>query len=200
MKNVPVLLIIFRLLLAPIILFLAYFQGKEQSFVIVCLLFLGLLSDVFDGIIARNQGVSSANLRRMDSQVDMIFWLSTGFATYFMYPELITAQKWAVLFLLSMELSCYVVSILRFGKETCTHAYLSKLWGITLLLAFSDLILHGNAGVFFQICIVTGIVSHLDRILITLNLPNWQHDIPSAWHAFQIKRGRSITKFRLFNG
>ena len=74
-------LIRFRLLLAPIILGLAYFIGESAKITIVILMYLGLLSDILDGIIARKQNISSEKLRRMDSQTDMIFWLSIGFAT-----------------------------------------------------------------------------------------------------------------------
>ena len=87
--NIPVSLILFRLLLAPIILTLAYFIGESSKTAIVILMYLGLVSDILDGIIARKQKISSEKLRRMDSQTDMIFWLSIGFATWMLYPKLI---------------------------------------------------------------------------------------------------------------
>ncbi len=55
-------------------------------------MFIGLLTDIFDGIIARKVGVSSEKLRRLDSQVDLVFWLSLGFAAYFINTELIKSQ------------------------------------------------------------------------------------------------------------
>ena len=44
--------------------------------IVLVLMYLGLISDILDGIIARKQQVSSARLRRLDSQTDMVFWLS----------------------------------------------------------------------------------------------------------------------------
>jgi CDP-diacylglycerol--glycerol-3-phosphate 3-phosphatidyltransferase len=99
-----------------------------------------------------------------------------------------------------MEGLCYVVSLLKFRRETCSHAYLSKFWGLTLLAAFIDLILNGHAGFLFYFCLAAGIVSHLDRILITLILPTWQHDVPSTYHAWLIRKGKAFKRFRLFNG
>lgn len=200
MKRAPLLLIAFRFLLAPVMLFLGYNYGGEYRQAIVAMLFIGLLSDIFDGIIARKAQVSSAKLRRLDSQTDMIFWLSAGFTAWFIWPDVIRENKITIIALLSMEASCYVVSLLRFKKETCTHAYLSKFWGITLLIAFSYLLLYGEAGFWFNFCLIAGIVSHLDRILITLLLPAWQHDVPSAYHAWQIRKGKEIKRFSLFNG
>ncbi len=199
MKRFPYVLIAFRFLLAPVILCLGYFYHTQYTKLIVVLLFLGLLSDVLDGIIARKQNSSSAKMRRMDSQTDMIFWLSAGFTAWFIWPQVISSNSFIVWILLGMEASCYAVSIIKFGRETCTHAYLSKFWGLTLLAAFTDLILNGNAGFLFYFCLFSGIVSHLDRILITLILPKWQHDVPSAYHAYLIRKGKPFKKFVLFN-
>ena len=198
--NLPILLILFRLCLAPIILGLAYFQGKEASQIIVLLMFLGLISDILDGIIARKQGVSSEKLRRMDSQTDMLFWLSIGISTWLLYPELISQHSTAIWVVLCMEAACYAISLLKFKKETCTHAFLSKLWGITLLIAFTSLIGFGHSGFLLQLAVIMGIISHTDRILITLILPRWTHDVPSAFHAWLIRQGKEIKRNTLLNG
>lgn len=199
MKLNPYALILFRFLCAPAMLCFGYFYHTRFTTLIVVLLFLGLLSDILDGIIARKQNTSTAKMRRLDSQTDMIFWLSAGFTAWFIWPQTISENSFVIWILLGMEASCYVVSILKFGRETCTHAYLSKFWGITLLAAFTDLILNGNAGFLFYFCLCAGIISHLDRILITLILPKWQHDVPSAYHAYLIRKRKSFKKFVLFN-
>ena len=199
MKRLPLLLIAFRFLLAPAMLYLGYFYKITYRQLIVALLIVGLLSDIFDGIIARKQNISTATLRRLDSQTDMIFWLSAGFTAWFIWPDVIQDNQQVIYVLLGMEALCYLVSFLRFSKETCSHAYLSKFWGLTLLAAFIDLILNGHAGFPFFFCLIAGIISHLDRILITLILPKWQHDVPSAYHAWLIRNGKSFRRFSLFN-
>lgn len=198
--NIPVSLIIFRLLLAPIILALAYFKENDAKIIIVALMYLGLISDILDGIIARKQNISTTKLRRMDSQTDMIFWLSIGFATWLLYPKLISENATVIWTIIGMEISCYVISLIKFKKETCTHAFLSKLWGITLLIAFTSLIGFNHAGIPFKIAIIMGLISHIDRILITLILPKWNHDIPSAYHAYLIRKGINIKRNKYLNG
>ena len=89
MKQFPYALILFRFLLAPVMLLLGYFYQTRYTKLIVVLLFLGLLSDIFDGIIARKQNISSAKMRRMDSQTDMLFWLSAGFTAWLIWPQTI---------------------------------------------------------------------------------------------------------------
>ncbi len=198
--NIPIILILFRLLLAPIILSLAYFIGESAKTIIVVLMYLGLISDILDGIIARKQNISSAKLRRMDSQTDMIFWLSIGFTTWILYPKLISDNSIVIWTILGMEIACYVISLIKFKKETCTHAFLSKLWGITLLIAFTSLIGFNHAGIPFTMAIIMGLISHIDRILITLILPKWTHDIPSAYHAYLIRKGIDFKRNEYLNG
>lgn len=198
-KYIPISLILFRLTLAPIILGLVYFWGEHSKTAIIILMYLGLISDIFDGIIARELNISSAKMRRMDSQTDMIFWVSIGICTWILYPDLIRNNKYPIITIFVMEGLCYLISILKFGRETCTHAYLSKLWGITLLIAFTSLIGFNHAGIPFNLAIVFGIISHIDRILITLILPSWTYDIPSCYHAYLIRKGIPFKKYKIFN-
>ncbi len=198
--NIPIALIVFRFLLAPIILGLAYYVGETSKLFILILMYLGLISDILDGIIARKQNISSEKLRRMDSQTDMIFWLSLGFATWILFPKLISDNAFAIWIILVMEIACYAISFIKFKRETCTHAFLSKLWGISLLVAFTSLIGFNHAGIPFFIAIVMGLISHIDRILITLILPHWTHDIPSTYHAYLIRKGKDFKRNDYLNG
>lgn len=199
MKIIPYILIAIRFILAPIILSLAYFKGEESKFLILILMYFGLLTDIFDGIIARKVGVSSEKLRRLDSQTDLIFWLSLGFASYFLNPELIKDEWKGILLIFIMEALCYLVSFLKFGKETCTHAFLSKMWGLSLLIALTYLIGFQQTGWAFYLTIVLGFISHIDVILIILLLPKWQYDVPSSYHAWKIRNGKQRKKTIFFN-
>ncbi|PKH51258.1 CDP-alcohol phosphatidyltransferase [Tenacibaculum sp. Bg11-29] len=198
--NTPLSLILFRLLLAPIILLLAYFIGENAKIIIVILMYLGLISDILDGIIARKQNISSPKLRRMDSQTDMVFWVSIGLATWILYPKLISDNSIVIWTILGMELACYAISFIKFKKETCTHAFLSKIWGITLLIAFTSLIGFNHAGIPFYSAVIIGLISHIDVILIILILPKWTHDIPSAYHAYLIRKNINFKKNKYLNG
>jgi len=199
MKTIPYILIAIRFILAPIIISLAYFKGEKSSFLILSLMYFGLLTDIFDGIIARKAGISSEKLRRLDSQTDLVFWLSLGFAAYLLNQELIKTEWKGIVLLFTMEALCYIISWLRFGKETCTHAWLSKLWGLSLLLAFTFLIGFQETGWTFDLAVILGFISHVDVILIIVLLPKWQYDVPSFYHAWKIRKGRHIKKTVLFN-
>ncbi len=50
-----------------------------------------------------------------------------------------------------------------------------------------------------KLAVVWGIISQLDVILIILILPKWQNDIPSAYHAYLIRKGISFKKSKFLN-
>ncbi|KQK26480.1 CDP-alcohol phosphatidyltransferase [Chryseobacterium aquaticum] len=199
MKTIPYLLIAIRFVFAPIIFFLAFTKAEESRFIILSLMFIGLLTDIFDGIIARKVGVSSEKLRRLDSQVDLVFWLSLGFAAYFINTELIKSHWKNIALIFIMEALCYIISFIKFKKETCTHAFLSKMWGLSLLISFTYLIGFQQVGWAFYLTIILGFISHLDVILIILILPKWQYDVPSFYHAWKIRKGIERKKSIFFN-
>lgn len=199
-KYIPISLIIFRFICVPVILLLAYRLGSPARIPVLILMYLGLISDIFDGIIARKLDVSTEKLRRLDSQVDLIFWLAIGFAVWFIFPDIIRNNKWYIISLFVLEGFIYLLSFIRFKREISTHSYLSKFWGITLLLAFTAMLGFRNDGFWFYLCVTVGIVSQLDVILIILILPKWTHDIPSAYHAYLIRKNKKFKRHKLLNG
>ncbi|MGE8526413.1 CDP-alcohol phosphatidyltransferase family protein [Chryseobacterium rhizosphaerae] len=199
MKNIPYILIASRFAAALIILYLGYCIGEGARGYIVGLMYFGIFTDVFDGIIARKTGVSSEKLRRLDSQTDLIFWLSLGWISYQLNSELIKGEWKSILFIFIMEASCYIISIWKFGKETCTHAFLAKIWGLSLLLAFTYLIGFQETGWPFYLSVTLGLISHIDVILIILILPQWRYDVPSCYHAWMIRKGKKRRKTIFFN-
>jgi CDP-diacylglycerol--glycerol-3-phosphate 3-phosphatidyltransferase len=196
--SIPYLLILTRFLAAPAILLLAFYM-PEPGTPIVVLMTVGLLSDILDGIIARHQNLVTEKMRRLDSQTDLVFWLSTGFASWHLHSGVLRQYTAPSVFIFVMEFMCYFISIAKFKRETCTHAYLSKLFGVAMFAAFFCLFAFNYGGIVLQTAVIAGILSHIDRILITLILPEWTFDVPSAYHAYQIRKGRAIKKYKLFN-
>lgn len=199
LKYVPALLVACRLLLAPVNVLVAYRGGLAGAWWIVTAIYAGLLSDVFDGIIARKAGVATARLRKFDSQTDRVFWVCAGWCAWVLHPEVIRANRLGIAAVLVLEAACYATSFVKFRRVPCTHAWLSKFWGLWLLAALTGLIGFGYGGVVLHVTIVVGLVSQLDVIAITLILREWTHDIPSCYHAWQLRQGRPIKRYKLFN-
>ena len=86
MKNLPIGLIYFRLYSGILILTLSFFDSEYYAAITAVLFSLGLLSDIFDGIIARRLRVATQKLRRLDSLVDQVFFTCVTLALFAKWP------------------------------------------------------------------------------------------------------------------
>ena len=115
------------LLLAPAIVGMAYRWPYGPAFV-GCLIG-GLLSDVFDGILARRLGVATAGLRRLDSAADVAFYLAVLWSAGVVYPDVLWAYAPGICAVLGLEAVGQVVSLVRAGRPPATHAYQRQVLG-----------------------------------------------------------------------
>ena len=199
MKRLPLALILFRAALAPALPLLARAGGASARPWLATLLVAGLLSDVFDGIVARRVGVSTVALRRLDSRVDLFFWLGALAAAAILDQPALRALAPGIVAVLALEAACQAASFARFRRAPCTHSFLSKLWGLCLGAGFAVLFASGRADA-LRVALAWGVLSQLDVLAIVLLLPAWQSDIPSAWHALRLRRGLPIRRHPLLNG
>jgi CDP-diacylglycerol--glycerol-3-phosphate 3-phosphatidyltransferase len=198
--KIPIGLIYSRLIVGLVILLFAYFQIASFNYIITLLIVIGLLTDIFDGIIARKLNVSNRKLRRMDSSVDQVFWICCLIGAYMICPQFFKANSVKLIIILVVETLTYVVSFLRFRKEVATHAIMSKVWTLFLMAAIIQVILSCNSYVLFELCFYVGIISRLEIVAILFILKNWTNDVPSIYHAVLIRQGKEIKRHKLLNG
>jgi phosphatidylglycerophosphate synthase len=200
MKKIPELLIWSRLMIG--LFLVAFSAGNSNLFsaVAVVLITVGLVTDIFDGIIARKMGISTTRLRRLDSVIDQVFWLCVTAACYIRFPEFFRANSVKIITLIGVEALTYVVCYARFRKEVATHAISSKLWTLLLFATLIQLAATSSATVLFNICFVVGIITRIEIILILLLIRQWTNDVPSVYHAVLLRKGKPIRRNKLFNG
>ncbi len=185
-EAIPLSLTVLRLILAPLTFALAAFAPSPAGFA-VCLI-AALLSDIFDGVIARRLGVATPGLRRLDSIADTLFYAACIGALWLLYPRTLAAHAAPLLVLLGLELLRYAFDLLKFGREASYHMWSSKLWGLLLFLAFFSLLVLAHDGWLVDAAIAAGIVADLEGLLISWVLPRWRSDVPSVFHAGRIRR------------
>lgn len=199
-EKLPIYLIYSRLYIGFITIGIAFFQPPMYQYIIISLLTIGLFTDIFDGILARRFKVSTEKLRRLDSTIDQIFWISALIASVIMCFDFWKENFVKLIIVLSLEAIGYVVSFIRFKKEIATHALIAKFWAITVLAALVDIILHCSSPILFNICVITGIVARIEIIAIMLTIKEWTNDIPTIYHAYKLRKGQKIKRFKIFNG
>lgn len=199
MKWLPYILIYSRIVLALFIALLVFYQPKHFENWIISLMILAIITDIFDGIIARKIGLSEEKIRTHDSNVDVFFWVVCIISIFSLRWDIVESQIWLILLVFLLELGTYICSFIRFKRTIATHSLLAKLWTLSLLIFLIDLTL-GTLHVFpFWFCIVLGVISRIEIILIILTLKTWTTDVPSLRGAVKINKGLKIKKSKLFN-
>lgn len=200
-SAIPFLLIFLRLALGLLIVPLSLLAAGHFRVIAVTFLGIGLVSDFFDGYLARRLGVSTEKLRRWDSTVDVIFFLGVAAATLIRCPDFFLHEKAIPLVILvGAEALTYVVSYLRFRREVATHSLGAKIWTLFLIAALVEIILHCRSGWLFDVTFWFGLVTRLEIAGILLVLKEWTTDVPSLYHALLLRKGKPIRRMRIFNG
>ncbi|MBL0744743.1 CDP-alcohol phosphatidyltransferase family protein [Chryseolinea lacunae] len=198
--KIPATLIFARLVIGFVVVALSLLRVQHYAEWAIVLLAVGLLTDVFDGIVARRLGISTQKLRRMDSTVDQVFYVSVAAATFIQCPEFFRANAVTLIVLLSIEALTYVVCFLKFRKEIATHSIGAKVWSLLLFATLVQIILQCDSGVLFTIFFWMGLITRLEIIAIVLVLRQWTNDVPTVYHAVQLRRNKQIKRNKLFNG
>lgn len=200
MKVVPTALIYLRLVLGFLILALKIAGVPHYPVAAVVLFSIGLGSDIADGMIARHLEISTPGFRRLDSAVDQVFFSLVTLATFLECPAFFREHRIQLAILILAEGLTYLVCFLKFRKEIATHAIASKVWAIILFATLVEIMVSCSSEVLFEICFYTGVLTRIEVIGIVLLLPAWTHDVPSIFHAWQLRKGRPVQRHKMFNG
>lgn len=200
MSKIPITLIYTRLIIGLLIILLSILSIENYKIVAISLLTIGLLTDIFDGIIARKLNISTQRLRRLDSTIDQIFFISVVIATYIQSPEFFKLNAIKLMVLFGFESLTYLICFLKFKKEIATHSIGAKIWTLFIFATLVQIIFQGESYLFFNICFWFGVLTRLEIIAIILTLKKWTNDVPTIYHAVQLRQGKEIKRHKIFNG
>jgi len=200
MKYLPKILIVSRLCIGILLVALSLLHISNYNVIAAILFSIGLLTDIFDGIIARRLNISTQSLRRMDSTVDQVFFILVAIATFIESAAFFHDNYIKLIILIVVEAATYLVCFIKFKKEVATHSIGAKVWTLVLFATIIQIMLTFNSNVLFEICFYLGIATRLEIIAILLIIPNWTNDIPSVYQAVLLRKGKPIKRHKLFNG
>lgn len=179
-------LTVLRLLLAPVLVWLVYAGVPGIAFAAVIV--VAFLSDYFDGVIARQVGVASAELRHFDSRADLVFYATAAWSVWRLHPDLVRSIAIPGLIVIGLDVVRHVFDFAKFRKDAAYHAWSSKVWGISLALALVLLMGFGVTRPFVAITVVLGLIAQVEGLLISVVLPVWTHDVPTLAHALRVRK------------
>lgn len=193
---IPWVLVLSRALMAPVLVIVALSHGNARI-VFGVILVAGVLSDIFDGILARRWNCATSRLRVADSAVDTVFYIGVAAAILIRFPGVIWRNLSLLLILVALELLRHGFDFIRFRKMASYHSWFSKAWGLLLLAASVSLLCLGRFPFLISLALVWGIVCDLEGLAISMVLPAWQPDIRTLGRAWAVRREAEARKFSL---
>jgi len=181
--NIPNLLSLFRIVASPFLLLTGWFDMPMLFFILFGLM---LLSDALDGIIARMLDQTSELGARLDSYGDILTYLTTPLAAWWLWPELVESEMNYILAAIVIYVLPAIFALMKFGKLASYHTWVTKASavlmsaGVVILLGFENNLL-------FHIAIYFLVIEMVENIAITFILPEQKSDIHSFWHAWKEK-------------
>ncbi|MGB3207855.1 MAG: CDP-alcohol phosphatidyltransferase family protein [Crinalium sp.] len=183
--QIPSILVGVRVAIAPLLVLDALDHDTTIWFVGGYI--IAILSDIFDGIIARRLGVSTVQLRQADSWADIFLFICLAISTWLVYPHVLIDFRTPLLLALAAQLILFTISLIKFKKLPSFHTYTAKIWGLMLLIATVSLFGFDYDKPLW-LAIVLCWINSTEEIAMTLLLPEWKCDVLSIFHALNLRR------------
>lgn len=185
-RWIPWGLVGLRLALAPISVALVWTDAPRWVWLLQFA--LAILSDVYDGKLARRWGVASPGLRRADSIVDDVYGFACLACFWLAEPDVLRPYLWAIGALVTLDLLRTPLDWWRFGKRASYHAWSMRTFGASLLVLGLLLMGTGDDHGFLPIALGIGLFAELEGLAMTFVLPRWTHDVAHLGRAIALRR------------
>ena len=188
-KKLPWLLISLRLFLTLFAVLFGYY--RLLGFPYIMLLIIAAATDYYDGVLARKFKVETAILRQWDSIADTVFFLGVLAGIWLAYPNIYIKYAWGIYAILGLEILRYIFDIAKFRRGASYHAISAKIFGVTLLIATISIMGFGVAAPFLPVALVTGIISELEGLFMSIILNDWTYNIRHIGIAIGLRKSSS---------
>ena len=177
--TIPNALSVLRLVLAPVLVWLAW-TGQHTAFLVT--LSVSLLSDLTDGWFARRFDQATHLGTLLDSYGDFATYMTVPLCAWWLWPELIRREAWYAAAIVAAYVFPIVLGYLKYGRLTAYHTYGAKLSAV-VVGASALALFAGGPPLPFRIATWILVISELEEIAITTILPEWRANVPSILHA-----------------
>jgi phosphatidylglycerophosphate synthase len=187
LRHLPNVLSGGRALAVPVLAALAI-AGRETEFTWV--LVPALLSDIVDGLIARVFHLESRLGAMLDSVADTLMLFVSLYGVWVFHPYVILEHPWLCGAAVGFWALEDVLALLRYGRLSSFHTYLSKVVANLLGFFIGWLFLFGFEPWLLYVAAGASIVASLEEIALLRALPAWRADVKGLWWVLR-QRGRS---------
>lgn len=191
--SIPNLLSSFRLIAAPILLFIAR-QNRPNLF--LAILAVSLMTDAIDGFIARRYKLTSKTGARLDSWGDFVTFITIAISAWWLWPGILHREMFFVVTGIVSFLLPVAAGLIKFRRLPSYHTWAAKIQAV--LMSSAIFILFGLEITWpFRYAVLLQVLVSIEEIIITLFLKEQVCNIHSLWHLRQsFPRDSAITDER----
>lgn len=179
LKNSPYLLTYSRLAMAVYYILVALCKPLQNPIVVSLILVSAILTDIFDGVLARKFKVDTVHIRQLDSKVDTVFWLALFYVLIVMRHAFVKAHAVELFVLILSEVALQLFGYFKFNSSLALHTYSAKIWALLITFTVLQLLLGNPPELLFKITFIWGLISQLEVLLIVLKLKQFRIDVRS---------------------
>src|SRR3984957_9624354 len=159
-RHIPWAMAAVRAALGPLL-----FAGATCSWngvTLAIIVVTALVSDIYDGVLARRWKCDTAGVRLFDSMADTVFYLFTAVALWVNQPRLCRSYWELLVALLGLEGARFAFDFVKFGKPASYHSYLAKTWGLMMASAVIVTFATERGATLMAISLALGFVCNLE--------------------------------------
>lgn len=145
------------------------------------ILLVAVLSDIFDGILARRFGVETPAIRQWDTIVDTIFSLGVLVGMFGAFPQVVNGHWELIAAIPGLEVIRYIVDLVKFGIGASYHCWSAKCFGLLLTIACIAVMGFSVPDPWLNIALSIGVISELEGLMISLIIDKWTYNIRSIF-------------------
>lgn len=165
--NVPNALSLYRLLVFPVILYMALSQRESAYVVLLC---ISLISDALDGNIARRFNLQTKFGAALDNLADVCTYAVAILGLFVFKWEDIEPHAWLLYLFFAVFVLSYIVAFARFQKMPGLHLYGGVSAGYIQSVFFFVLFVFGFYTWFYYIAVGWGVIAYIEKIFVLLKL------------------------------
>lgn len=181
--TIPNVLSSLRLAAVPGLLWLAWAGWSRAYLIAFCVVYA---TDFLDGQLARRLHQETELGATLDQVADVAALLTLPVAMAWNWPAILQRELAWLVTLIGLYGASVVVSWLKFRRVATTHAWFGKTSSCTLAIG-AIIALLGWADWPFRLGLIMACLACLEEIAITLTLRAPRSNVPTLWHAWDLR-------------
>ena len=129
--------------------------------------------------------------RHLDSSADLLLLFAAFYGAWAFYPDIVAGHVSAGIILIGAWLVQVAAALLRYGRLSSFHTYLSKIAGYLLGIFVGAWFVFGFQPWLLYLAVGVSVLGNLEELVLLALLPAWRPDVPGLWWLLRERRAGS---------